>query len=61
MEDLIKCPHCGKSHFVVLYQTSTLVHSPLEYKDGKWFKSDPNMVIAHCHCLECGKEFGFLL
>lgn len=53
----ITCPHCGVSHYMELYSTSTAMYYPPTYKDGVNINPDMNKAITHCECLNCGKEF----
>ena len=53
------CPHCGKSHFTVDYQTRTLAGCYLEAINGKLKYYDPNVTTYHCTCLECGNRFSY--
>ena len=54
---IIKCPHCGKSHYRENYMTSTLIGWSPIVKDGVRNDHNPNTITTHCTCLECGKEF----
>lgn len=53
------CPHCGKSHYMELYSSSTAVYYPPIYKDGVNINPDKNTTTTYCRCMECGKEFSF--
>ena len=52
-----KCPHCGKSHFVINYCITTAMYCPVVIKDGKVVSEDTNKTTSHCTCLECKKDF----
>ena len=56
---MIKCPHCGKSHYSEDYHTSTAMGWTPIVKDGVRYDEDPNIHTTHCTCLECGGEFSF--
>ena len=56
---MIKCPHCGKSHYREDYMTSTAMGWSPIVKDGVRYDEDPNIHTTHCTCLECGGEFTF--
>jgi len=56
---IIKCPHCGKSHYAENYHTSTAMGWTPVVKDGVRYDEDPNIHTTHCTCLECGGEFAF--
>lgn len=56
---MIKCPHCGKSHYSEDYHTSTCMGWTPVVKDGIRYSEDPNIHTTHCTCLECGGEFSF--
>jgi hypothetical protein len=52
-----KCPHCGESYYIELYNFSTAVYFPPTYKDGVNINPDMNKSTTHCQCLSCNKEF----
>ena len=55
---MIKCPYCGKSHFIINSAISTLVYVPTIISEGKVEQqSDPNKTTYNCTCLECYKDF----
>lgn len=55
---MIKCPHCGESYFVVLYETTTLGYWTPIYRNGKLITvNNNNNVMSQCKCLACEKEF----
>ncbi len=55
---MIKCPYCGKSHFIINSATSTLVYVPTIISEGKVEQqSNPNKTTYNCTCLECHKDF----
>ena len=56
---MIKCPHCGKSHYSEDYHTSTAMGWTPIVKDGVRYDEDPNIHTTYCTCLECGGEFSF--
>lgn len=56
---MIKCPHCGKSHYSEDYHTSTCMGWTPVVKDGVRYDEDPNIHTTHCTCLECGCNFSF--
>lgn len=54
---MIICPHCGKSYFTILYQTTTLPYMAPIYKDGHLITVANESVVSQCKCLACEKEF----
>lgn len=54
-----KCPKCGKSHYQVLYSTTTCLGWGPVYYNGKLINSNPNTTTTNCQCLECGERFSF--
>lgn len=59
MNNIINCPHCGKSYYQQLYKTSTCLGWIPVYKNGKLINKDPNKTTVTCHCLECEEDFSY--
>ena len=56
--EVVKCPKCGSRHFLMGGGISTLVYTPMEFKDGKAvLGKEINKTINHYTCLDCGEEF----
>lgn len=56
-DEIIKCPHCGKSHYSMGAMKSTCIGYTPVYKDGKLVSQDPNYYTVCCHCLACDNNF----
>lgn len=54
---MIRCPYCGKSHYVVNYTTSTLLGWLPTFVDGVQVNDNPNHISQHCTCCECDGDF----
>ena len=54
---MIKCPYCGKSHYVEEISTITSMYFPPVYKDGVNVNPDGNIHTTECRCLECNHYF----
>jgi len=54
---MIKCPNCGKSHYVKHYSTSTALGWIQEYENDIPINSNPNVTTTYCTCCECGHDF----
>ena len=57
MFDNVKCPKCGKSHFMLGPSFTTCVYCPTIIKDGKVVSDDVNQTTTQCTCQECGTIF----
>lgn len=55
------CPHCGASYYQEMYSTTTCMAWTPIYKDGVLMNSNPNKSTVHCHCINCGKHFSYLI
>lgn len=55
----IKCPHCGKSHYMELGGFRTAGYYPAVYKDGVNVNPDRNISTTTCQCLECYEYFQY--
>ena len=53
----MKCPNCGKSHYLETGGTSTCVMWYPEFKDGKQINKNPNTITMNYECCECGAHF----
>lgn len=56
---MIRCPFCNESYYMENYSTSTLLYSPIIYKDGEIVSHNPNIITHYCTCCVCGKEFDY--
>ena len=56
---MIKCPYCGKSHYITKYSTSTCMYFAPEFIDGVQVSHDRNIITVHCECCECGGLFNY--
>ena len=57
-DKVVKCPKCGSRHFRLGGSITSLVYTPVEFKDGKMVQGkDINKTTTHYTCLECGEEF----
>lgn len=54
---MIKCPNCGKSHYVKHYSTSTALGWIQEYENDIPINSNPNVTTTYCTCCECRHDF----
>lgn len=54
---IIKCPHCGKSHYSIDGTEVKCIYVPLIIKDGKVVSDGQSPSITYYTCLECGKNF----
>lgn len=59
MIDMVKCPHCGKSYYMIRYSTTTAMYYPPIYKDGININPNRNITTHTCECMECNKEFTY--
>ena len=57
IKTVTSCPKCGNCSYTVEYSTVTMLGTKLEIKDGVTTYYNPNVIIDHCKCLICGKEF----
>ena len=57
IKTVTRCPKCGNYSYTVEFSTSTPMGTTLEVKDGVTTYYNPNVIIDHCKCLICGKEF----
>lgn len=55
----ILCPHCGKSHYMVRYTTTTAMYFPVIMKDGVNINPDRNISTTYCECIACGTHFWY--
>lgn len=56
--EIIKCPHCGKSHYTIQGNSQTCAYNPMVIgSNGKLSMNDSNIHISDCECLECGERF----
>lgn len=55
----IKCPYCGKSHYMEGRKETTLAYYPQIYKDDVNVNQDMNITTVYCYCLECNKTFKY--
>ena len=57
----ILCPHCGKSHYIVRYTTTTAMYFPVIIKDGINTNTNPdrNITTTHCECMSCSTLFSY--
>ena len=53
----IKCPNCGKSHYIQHYSTTTALGWVQEYENGVPLNSNPNVSTTYCTCCECHHDF----
>ena len=58
-DNLIRCPHCGESYYMVNYSECTAMYFPPIYKDGVNINPDRNITTTHCTCMNCGKGFNY--
>lgn len=56
---MIKCPKCGKSHYMEKYTTRTAMYFTPIYKDGVNINPDRNISTTTCICLECQHVFTY--
>lgn len=54
---MIICPKCGKSHYSVMYSTTTLKGWCPVFKDGELVNRNPNITTTYVCCMECGESF----
>lgn len=58
-DNLIRCPHCSESYYMINNSECTAVYYPPIYKDGVNINPDRNITTTHCTCMNCGKEFSY--
>ena len=54
---MIKCPHCGASHYSEGPSMRTAVYYPPVWKDGVNINPDRNVTTTEAHCYECNYDF----
>lgn len=54
---MIKCPHCGASHYSEGPSECTLAYYPPIWKDGINVNPDRNTTTTRAHCCECHYDF----
>lgn len=54
---MIKCPHCGASHYSTGPSMRTAVYYPPIWKDGININPDMNTTTTRAHCCECHYDF----
>ena len=54
---MIKCPHCGASHYSEGPSMCTAVYYPPIWKDGVNTNPDMNTTTTEAHCCECHYDF----
>ena len=54
---MIKCPHCGASHFSQGHSTRTAMYYPPIGKNGININPDMNITTTYAHCCECHYDF----
>ena len=54
---MIKCPHCGASHYSTGSCMRTAVYYPPIWKDGVNTNPDMNITTTEAHCCECHYDF----
>ena len=54
---MIKCPHCGASHYSEGPSMRTAVYYPPIWKDGINVNPDRNVTTTEAHCYECNYDF----
>jgi hypothetical protein len=59
VEEQIKCPHCGDSHYSELCSVSTMAYYPPVYKDGVMVNTGRNTETHTCQCMSCGNSFTY--
>lgn len=54
---MIKCPHCGASHYSEGPSMRTAVYYPPVWKNGVNINPDRNVTTTEAHCYECNYDF----
>lgn len=54
---MIRCPHCGASHYSEGPSMCTAVYYPPIWKDGVNTNPDGNVTTTKAHCCECNYDF----
>jgi Zn finger protein HypA/HybF involved in hydrogenase expression len=56
--EAIKCPKCGKSHYMIRGNRQTCLYNPMVVgANGNLLMNDSNIYMTDCECLECGEKF----